>query len=156
MSYIDTVEVEINAAGDDPSYAGAASDSVIADFEKELGVKFPTSYILFLKKYGALSFAGETYYGVTNSGLRATAVPSVLFATKTARYNGDIDDGMIVVKSAGYGPIYSIDTSSLGEGHEPIVVLTELSFKRSGEKVKVAKSFEDFFCHSVRQSIVLL
>ena len=64
MSYIDLIEAEINASGEDPAYAGGASDSLIAEFEKELGVGFPDSYKLFLKRFGALSFAGETYYGV--------------------------------------------------------------------------------------------
>jgi hypothetical protein len=100
-----------------------------------------------------LSFAGETYYGVTKSGLAATAIPSVLFATKNARSLGDADNGMIVIKSSGYGPIYSIDTSIIGEAGEPVVVETELSFKRDGDKNVICKSFEDFFCASVRQAI---
>jgi hypothetical protein len=153
MSYIDMIEAEINASGEDPAYAGGASDSMISEFEKELGVGFPNSYKLFLKKFGALSFAGETYYGVTKSGLAATAIPSVLFATKNARSLGDADNGMILIKSSGYGPIYSIDTSIIGEAGEPVVVETELSFKRDGDKNVICKSFEDFFCDSVRQAI---
>jgi len=153
MNYIDAIEAEIYASGDDPACAGAASDALIAEFEAALGVKFPVSYKLFLKKFGAMSFAGDTYYGITKSGVFATAVPSVLFATKTARDNGDADEAMIVVKSTGYGPIYSIDTSSCDAGGEAAVVITELSFKRSGEKIKVANSFEEFFCESVRKSI---
>lgn len=52
---------------------------------------------------------------------------------------------MIVIKSSGYGPIYSIDTSIIGEAGEPVVVETELSFKRDGDKNVICKSFEDFF-----------
>jgi hypothetical protein len=153
MSYVDLIESEINASSDDPAYAGGASDTMIAEFEKKLGVSFPTSYRLFLKKFGALSFAGDTYYGITKSGLGATSVPSVLFATQDARSLGDADENMIVIKSSGYGPMYSIDTSIIGETGEPAVVLTELSFKRDGEKLVVYQCFEDFFCDSIRQSI---
>jgi hypothetical protein len=60
---------------------------------------------------------------------------------------------MVVIKSSGYGPIYSIDTSNIGETGEPVVVETELSFKRDGEKNVIFNNFEDFFCESVRQSI---
>ena len=72
------------ASGEGPAYAGGATDALIAEFENELGVSFPSSYKLFLKKFEALSFAGETYYGITKSGLSATAIPSVLFATKNS------------------------------------------------------------------------
>jgi len=60
---------------------------------------------------------------------------------------------MIVIKASGYGPIYSIDTSKVGETGEPVVVETELSFKKDGQKSVIFKSFEDFFCESIRQSI---
>lgn len=41
MSYIDLLEAEIIASGEDPAFAGGASDDVINDFENALGVKFP-------------------------------------------------------------------------------------------------------------------
>ena len=49
MSYIDQLEVEIIASGEDPAFAGAASDDVISDFENALGVKFPHLTYCFLK-----------------------------------------------------------------------------------------------------------
>lgn len=156
MSYIDILEQAINASGDDPAYAGGASDEVIRQFQEALNVAFPESYKLFLKKYGALSFAGDTYYGVTKSGVGATSVPNVVFATKSARDDGNADESMIVVKASGYGPIYSIDTSIIGVSGEPVVVETELSFKRSREKNVIYQSFEEFFSDMVRKAIAEL
>jgi hypothetical protein len=156
VSYIDILDVEITASGEDAAFAGEASVQTINEFEKALGVKFPASYIKFVKKYGALSFAGDTYYGITKSGVSATAVPSVAFATKSARADGDADASMIVVKASGYGPIYSIDTSNIGSSGEPVVVETELSFKHTKEKNVVYQSFEEFLNDSIRQSIAFL
>lgn len=153
MSYIDILEQEINASGEDPAYAGGASDELICQFESALNVDFPESYKLFLKKYGALSFAGDTYYGVTKSGVGATSVPNVVFATKSARDDGGADESMIVVKASGYGPIYSIDTSIIGISGEPVVVETELSFKRFREKNIIYQSFEGFLSDMVRKAI---
>jgi len=153
MTYIDQLEMEIIASGEDPAFAGAASDDVISDFENALGVKFPPSYILFLKKYGALSFAGDTYYGITKDGVDASAIPSVAFATQSARADGDADGSMIVIKASGCGPIYSIDTSIIGDDGEPVVVETELSFKRTGVKNIMHSDFKEFFSHMIRQSI---
>ncbi|WP_296185847.1 SMI1/KNR4 family protein [Pseudomonas sp. UBA1879] len=156
MTYVDVIENEMKLSGDEPAFAGGASDQMIADFEGVLGVKFPPSYKLFLKKIGALSFGGDTYYGITKSGLTAKAVPSVLFATRDARAVGDADSTMIVVKASGYGPIFSIDTSQLSPSGESPIVQTELSFKRDGVKTVLYDSFEAFFCDTVRTAIAEL
>ncbi|CAI3797800.1 hypothetical protein GLGCALEP_01918 [Pseudomonas sp. MM221] len=153
MNYIGVIESEINASGEDPAFAGGATDTMVSDFEKALGVSFPLSYKLFLKKYGALSFGGDAYYGITKSGVEATSVPSVAFATKSARADGDADEFMVVVKASGYGPIYSIDTSIIGASGEPVIVETELSFKRTKEKIVIYQSFKEFFVDTVRQAI---
>lgn len=153
MTCVDVIENEMKLSGDEPAFAGGASDEMIAVFEGSLGVKFPPSYRLFLKKFGALSFGGDTYYGITKSGLTAKAVPSVFFATKDARDLRDADSTMIVVKASGYGPIFSIDTSQLSPTGESPVVQTELCFKRDGVKTVLHDSFEEFFCDTVRTAI---
>lgn len=153
MNYLDLIESEINASGEELISAGGANESLILAFEKEMGVAFPLSYTLFLKRFGALSFGGDTYYGITKSGLEADSIPSVLFATMSARSQGDADSQMIVIQSSGYGPIYSIDTSiSSGSGEHPIIE-TELSFKRDASKKIIFESYEDFFLSTVRNAI---
>lgn len=153
MSYIDLLELEINSSGEDPAFTGGATDEVIIDFENALGVKFPSSYKEFLKKYGALSFVGDTYYGITKSSVDAVAIPSVAFATRSARKDGDADASMIVVKTSGYGPIYSIDTSIIGAAGEPVIVETGLSFKRTKDKKVIYQDFQEFFSDMIRQAI---
>jgi hypothetical protein len=156
MSYIEVLDAEIKASGEEPAFSGPIGEQAIAEFERALGVTFPESYRLFLRKFGALSFAGDTYYGITKSGLAATAVPSVLFATNVARDQGDADNGMVVIKASGYGPIYSIDTAYVGSSGEPVVVETALSFKRDGAKTVLYQSFGEFLCANVRQAIAEL
>lgn len=153
MSYIDLIYSEIIVSGEEPAFAGEFDASVVEEFEKELAVKFPSAYKEFLMKFGALSFAGDTYYGITKSGIGAKSTPSVVFATNTARSQGNADTAMIVVKASGYGPIYSIDTSIVSDKGECPVIETELSYKRDGKKVVISESFEDFFCNSIRQAI---
>jgi cell wall assembly regulator SMI1 len=153
MNYLDTIEEEMKASGGDPVFVGGAQDSHIKAFENELGVRFPPSYKEFLKRFGALSFAGDTYYGITKKGLTATSVPSVAFATKSARSQGDADSAMVVVKVSGYGPIYSIDTAIIGDDGESPIIETELSFKREAKKTVVAKSFGDFIARSIQDAI---
>lgn len=63
---------------------------------------------------------------------------------------------MVVIKSSGYGPIYSIDTAVVGDDGESPIIETELSFKREADKLIVAKSFEDFISGSIRDAIKAL
>lgn len=153
MNYINIIEKEINESGEEAFSTGGVSDSEILDFESLLGVTFPESFKVFLKKYGALSFCGDTYYGITKKGKDENQIPCVLFATKDARATGDITNKMIKIKSSGYGPSYSIDTEMLGAAGEPVVVETELSFKRTGEKKFVAESFGDFLLSNIKEAI---
>ncbi|MCF5222740.1 hypothetical protein ALP36_03567 [Pseudomonas syringae pv. coriandricola] len=153
MNYLDIIESEINASGEELTCAGGASDSLILDFEKEMGIAFPASYKLFLKKFGALSFAGDTYYGATKSGLAATSIPSVFFATMKARSQGDADSKMVVIYSSGYGPIYSIDTSINSGPNENPIIETELSFKRDPVKKTVFENYETFLLSTIRKAI---
>ncbi|MFJ4068643.1 SMI1/KNR4 family protein [Pseudomonas sp. NPDC089996] len=153
MSYIDIIESEILDSGEEPAFAGAFDDQMIGEFENALGLEFPLSYKLFLKKYGALSFAGDTYYGITRGGVDGASIPNVVFATKSARANGDADEAMIVIKASGYGSIYSIDTSNIGVTGEPVIIETELSFKRTKRKNIIYQNFEELYVECIRQAI---
>ncbi|OAT76891.1 cell wall assembly/cell proliferation coordinating protein [Mangrovibacter phragmitis] len=153
MDYILKAEKEMVDSGEEILSTGPVSQSIISEFEKKLGVFFPASYKCFLNKYGALSFCGDTYYGITQNGLYENQVPCVLFATNSARSLGDISNKMIKIKSSGYGPSYSIDTEIIGDSGEPVIVETELSFKRTGDKVIIAQSYGEFIFNQIREAI---
>jgi hypothetical protein len=153
MNYISNVEKEIKSSGEESFITGGVSDAKIMEFESLLGVKFPESYKCFLKAYGALSFCGDTYYGITQKGKEENQVPCVLFSTLDARSRGDISERMIKVKSSGYGPYFSLDLDILGQNGEPAVVETELSFKSTGDKKIISESYGDFLLMSIREAI---
>ncbi|QQA75774.1 SMI1/KNR4 family protein [Pectobacterium parmentieri] len=134
--------------------SGPASEEDIIKYESELGVLFPESYKFFLRKYGTLTFNGESFYGISKKGLSAISAPDVRYVALETRKLGDIDNGMVQIKSSGYGPVFSIDTSMLGESGEAVVVETALSFKRDHNKVVVAQSFADFLLHEIEESLI--
>ncbi|WP_340610024.1 SMI1/KNR4 family protein [Xenorhabdus bharatensis] len=153
MSYIELIEKEMMASGEEILSSGGVDIDTIREFESLLGVTFPESYKAFLKKYGMLSFGGDDYYGITKKGINENQVPCVLFATMGARNLGDIDSRMIKIKSSGYGPSYSIDTNTIGKTGEAVVVETELSFKRDGVKNIIADSYAEFLLTEIREAI---
>ncbi|MBK0018087.1 MULTISPECIES: SMI1/KNR4 family protein [Kosakonia] len=142
----------ISASGEEAQGSGPAPEDVIELYEKELKVKFPPTYKFFLEKYGTLSFNGESFYGISKLGLAAQSAPDVRYTTLKARELGDIDNNMILIKSSGYGPLFSIDVS-VQSGGEAAVVETDLSFKRDGSKKIVAKTFADFLVCETKKSL---
>lgn len=150
---LDLVNDLMIQSGEDFHFSGSATSELIDSYENVLGNKFPKSYRLFLEKYGTLSFNGESFYGVSKSGLNATSIPDVKYATEEARKLGDIDGSMIKIKSSGYGPSFSIDTSTIGKQGEAVIVETELSFKDSAEKKIIADNFGEFLLSEIEQSL---
>ncbi|YCH32591.1 SMI1/KNR4 family protein [Erwinia sp. D4-22] len=55
-------------SGEELLFTGSVDELTIKEFETILGVTFPKSYKEFIKEYGALSFCGDTYYGITPKG----------------------------------------------------------------------------------------
>ncbi|ECB9720220.1 SMI1/KNR4 family protein [Listeria monocytogenes] len=134
--------------------SGTATAEVITIYQNVLENVFPDSYKLFLKKYGTLTFKGESFYGVSNNGLSATSIPDVRYATEQARVLGDINEELIIVKNSGYGSIFSIDTSMIGSAGEAVIVETPLSFENNTEKKIVADNFGEFLWTEMVQSLV--
>lgn len=135
------------------SGSGPASEEMISRYEEKLGIIFPESYKIFLKEYGTLSFNGESFYGISKKGLLAESVPDVVFATLEERKLGCIDNQMIYVKASGYGPLFSIDTSIMGNNNEPVVVETQLSFMEDRSKIIIADNFGEFLFNEIRNSL---
>jgi len=127
------VDELISASGGESRVSGPANKGVIELYEKELEVEFPCTYKLFLEKYGTLSFNGESFYGISKLGLAAQSAPDVRYTMLKARKFADIDNNLILIKSSGYGPLFSNDMSVQNDG-EAAVVETDLSFKRDGSK----------------------
>ncbi|EKM0151911.1 hypothetical protein OYO92_003849 [Cronobacter dublinensis] len=59
---------------------------------------------------------------------------------------------MVLIKSSGYGPLFSIDMSVQNDG-EAAVVETDLSFKIDGSKKIVAKNFAEYLIREVKASL---
>ncbi|EOW6410772.1 SMI1/KNR4 family protein [Cronobacter sakazakii] len=142
----------MSESGEDAQGSGPAADEKIRLYEQELEVQFPYTYKLFLEKYGTLSFNGESFYGISKLGLGAQSAPDVRYTTLKARELGDIDNNMVLIKSSGYGPLFSIDLSVHKNG-EAVVIKTDLSFKRDGSKKIVARSFAEFLINEVKESL---
>jgi antitoxin YobK len=148
----DAVKKMENSEGEVLALPGATEEQILL-VEKELQTLFPPSYKAFLKKFGCLSFEAEEFYGMTPDGINANSIPSVFFATKSARSRGDASDKMILIKTTGYGPNFCIDMNEANDQGEAPVYEVPLSFKRDGQKNKVADNFADFFYNEINLAL---
>ncbi|MGR5235996.1 SMI1/KNR4 family protein [Vibrio alfacsensis] len=150
---IDKAVQMMQRTGEEVLQIGGASEELITQAEKVLGVVFPKDYRYFLKTYGAISFESEEFYGLTKKGLEATSIPCVVFATLSARELGDISTSMVKIKSTGYGPSFSLDVSQKDEAGNCPVIETTLSYKVNSQIKRVANSFSEFFWDEIQNAI---
>ncbi|MBC1987264.1 SMI1/KNR4 family protein [Listeria sp. FSL L7-0478] len=152
-SFIEEVERLMILSETAYQFSGTGTPELIKLYQDSLGNEFPESYKVFLEKYGTLTFNGESFYGISKRGLGAASIPDVRYATEQARALGDINKELIMIKNSGYGSIFSIDTSTIGDAGEPVVVETQLSFKHNAEKRIVADNFGEFLLVEIEESL---
>jgi cell wall assembly regulator SMI1 len=99
--------------------AGASADEVEAA-QQALGVKFPTSYIAFLREFGWAEVAGDGIYGL---GVDVPFHLDLLRMTRSERTEAGLHLPLHLVplRNNGAGDHYCLDTQRLLEGECPVV-----------------------------------
>src|SRR5438270_7923196 len=116
--------LELAQSAEYADFGPPASPEMIADAERYLGITFPPSYREFLAVVGCGSFAGRELYGITPTGIAATGIPSVTFATADERRHG-LPPQFVLVEDPGTDVEYVIDTGEVGgDGEGPVKAWT--------------------------------
>jgi len=69
--------------------------------ERELGVKVPEQYAIFLDKYGIFEATGIEVYGISDSLLRYDGIPCVIGATAMYRRDENLPHRFLVLCTTG-------------------------------------------------------
>ena len=139
---IEAVEqlIEANAAIVDVS--GPKDEELIRKAEDHLGVKFPSSYREFLKKWGTLGFGPDEFYGVIDGDFEASSVPDAVWFTAKKRRELQLPHELVPVFNADGDEYYCLDTSRLDESGECPVVIWDVATRQViGDK---AATFSEF------------
>lgn len=120
MELIEEVSGTIRRYPDKARFVGPMPEEKMQAAERQLGVRFPASYRIFVERYGSLLFGSQEFYGLTNCA--ADGIPSAVWCTLEERKHG-LPESMIVVLDPGIGDvIYCIDTSRVGaDGEMPVI-----------------------------------
>ena len=119
------------------------TDDFIQKVEQAFEFKIPSTYRLFLKKYGGYNFFATDFLGVSPEAIQKNAnycdVSTWCDAFKITRDNRNdyqLPSKYIIVGNSGYGPLDAIDTSKPDEHGECPVVMIDGPYKNpdTGEK----------------------
>lgn len=108
---------------DEGDFIGEIQEDLIYSAEETLNVKLPSSYRLFLKRYGVGDIFGEEIYGL---GIEEGGVPSMVWITKHFRQEEGLPEHLICFYFAGYDNMYyCLDCSNVkNENDDNAVVVS--------------------------------
>ncbi len=104
--------------------------------EKELGVRVPKQYEVFLEKYGIYDPPGIEVYGISDSLLGYDGIPCVIGATEVYRRLDGLPHRFLVIHNTGLED----ETICLDTEDEKVY-----SFSRVFGTHKIADSFDEWF-----------
>lgn len=105
---------------DDKNLGTGASSSEIAEASCLLNVEFPTSYRIFLEKYGWARLIYDELYGVGRHVPRHLDLVAVTLAERE-KFSPILPRHLIPILPDGSGSHYCLDTSKSSQGECPVV-----------------------------------
>jgi hypothetical protein len=141
--------LDIALKSDRANWFAPVSEDMIAAAEDYLAVRFPPSYREFVSRVGFLGIGPREFYGVTKSGLSAAAIPSIIFATQSARKTGGLPKGLLLIENSGGEEVFVIDARSTTAGEEAPVRVWMPAFHDSLELPEIATDFGSYLLAAV-------
>ena len=117
------------------------SDEMINKAETILNVKFPESYKMFLRTFGAGCFGCEEIYGVIKNDFYLESIPNVVWHTIKERRDNNLSEQYVPIYYNGGELDFCLDTSQMDKGECPVVIIS-VGFPE--EAIKEYNTFTDF------------
>jgi len=138
--------------------AKGLSEKFISKIELRLKTRLPQSYRKYLSDFGYLVVEGNEFYGEVEREEYGGGLPSFVWATENARKNSEVGANELVIKSSGYGPIFTIDCAKHDKNGECPVYLVSSHYDAETDTVvytrkKEADSFAEFFKNEIKMII---
>ncbi len=131
-------------------FIGSRNKVLISHAEDTLGLVFPPSYYAFISRYGAGSFCGEEFYGITTDNFVDSSVPNAIWLTLNARIRYGLPKGFILIMGQDDGSYYAISAHSKNRNTEGEVALW---FPRDDDVIITDDSFGHFLLRKVNEAL---
>lgn len=153
MENLDDLLTKIRELGKEPDFYGPSSEASISKAEQLLGVKFPPSYLSFLKRFGG----GYGFIGISNNDATLMSGGCILGETTRFREKFGLTNEYTPIRESPLGGIYCLDSSKRDFDNENPVVL--FSYGPDGafsHNLRVAESFGEFFTSTLNERLEVL
>lgn len=128
-------------------FEGPKPESLVIKAESALDLSFPTSYRRFLLEMGAGDINGLEICGVINDNFEKSSVPNGVWLTLNERKAIGLNPAFILIREAGDGSYYALDTRLKDGSGEAAVVHLSADGKHSQ---KVADNFGSYLLDAVK------
>lgn len=128
-----------------------SSDGSINNVEQALGVKFPTDYRQFLKKYGTIMIGDHSINGIYEDDPELISGETVLGTTRRLRVNNALPGGLVPVFYDAYVRCRCLDLRGVKE-EGPICPVVHYGLK-SHDIEKAYDSFSEYIINTLENFI---
>lgn len=127
-------------------FGNGASKAEIAKAERSLGVKFPRSYVRFLREVGWCEADGFTVLGLGKRIPALANMPKVARLERTGwRELAGTEQRLVPVVPDGRGGHYCLDTAHMSRGECPVVLVDHEFLAPGYRPERAGRTFETFF-----------
>ena len=125
-------------------FGNGVSAEWIEKAEKRLGLKFPPSYIWWLKHYSGGEVNGEEIFSIYELDFDSVIGGDVVYINKLNRANGSSDHSMVVIQETDFGETYFFYLPEIDDKGETPVFLNTI-------ENKYADNFVDFLIRKITE-----
>ncbi|WP_375624264.1 SMI1/KNR4 family protein [Bartonella sp. TT119HLJHH] len=134
--------------GSEDDKENETDDLQIERAEKALGLKFTSSYKVFLKKYGGGEIGGDEIFSLYKECGADIPGGDIVFQNLNARKRGFLTPEQLFVSSTDFGETFYFDYTQFRDGECPIYVMLS-----SEDCEYYASNFYEFLCKRIKESV---
>ncbi|WP_254472598.1 SMI1/KNR4 family protein [Bartonella sp. B1098] len=134
--------------GSEDDEENETDDLQIEKAEKALGLKFTSSYKVFLKKYVGGEIGGEEIFSIYGDGGEGIPAGDIVFQNLNARKRGFMTPEQLFVSSTDFGETFYFDYTLFRDEECPLYVRLP-----SEDCEYYASNFYEFLCKRIKESV---
>lgn len=124
------------------AFAGGVSDDWVDKAEKALSLKFPPSFVTYLRKFGGGMIGGEQVNGILGIDFEEACGPDIVYNTTVERREFGIPEAFVCLVSNEGDEMFYLDTSTVTDANENPVV--RVLIEQVATPQQYAQNFAEF------------
>jgi hypothetical protein len=140
---------ELIRDSDEGSFVGSIEESIIAEAENALGLKFPPTYRQFLADFGCGDIYGNEIYGIIDSNFQKSAIPNGIWLTLNERQKAKLPKSLILI-AQGYDGYLALDAMQENK-EEDFAIIEWVGGNENNKNEAIYADFGAYFLKIVMQ-----